>query len=115
MNNGNKPVLAKMSKIYEEKKHPPPTAPGSKYTCTVRTLFLPSKLPHLIEAGGNMRQRGGGIRPVARHRGHAHAPLTVGVLIGGDELDAAPPALRYRCPVLVGHLGQEQTFKANRG
>ena len=46
----------------------------------------------------------GRIRPVARHRGHAHPPLTIGMLVGGDELDAAPAALRNRRPMLVGNL-----------
>ncbi len=51
-----------------------------------------------------MRQRDGRIGPVARHGGDSHSPLTIGMLVGGYELDAAAPALRYRCAMLVGHL-----------
>ena len=46
----------------------------------------------------------GGVGPVAGHRGHAHALLAVGVLVGGDILEAAAAALRYGCPVLIGYL-----------
>ena len=61
----------------------------------------------LVEAVAHLVHVGGGVDPVARDGGDAHALAAARVLIGVDELDEAAATLRQRRRLLTHHVEEE--------